>query len=158
MSERQKNLSKREIATTAALVYGLECLRARIVDLEAVAHAAAATLEHMPYFARAAVSASAHSPDAPAPDAAPASGRDVRQHMDRLQTFVHSTAETANQVLKEANALLERVRAKAGHGQPDGSSSAGESWRLYYQQLNQGRARPVRRLPGQKNARSRVTQ
>ena len=137
MSEQRPNESK-EMTALNQLVIGVECLRGHIVDLEALAHSAASCLEHVPYFSLTVPEKEANE-DVPAQtdgDGAkePLKKRartrhepEVRMNMDRLQTLVHCTAESAVEVLTEANELIRSARDFLALRR-DGATPAGDYW------------------------------
>ncbi len=108
------------------VVAGIEDLRVRLVDLEAMAHAAWQALEYIPYIQRASTtpapeqqeSGNNDTPDQSASNESPAvwanQGQEdrrpsdhVRVQLGRLQALVVATAETAYSILGDANQSLE---------------------------------------------------
>ena len=118
------------------LVTGLETLRAHLVDLEAMAHAASQTLDYLPYVPHASGSSNPGAPgserggenECDGRSARESRAREVRTQMDRLQALVHSTARSALELLTEANGLLAAARGPRGR---NGSSRARDA-RLPY--------------------------
>lgn len=96
----------------------LETLRGRLIELEAVAHAAEEALQHLPF-----------TPPPPAGvNAPPYTDRDLG--MRRLHALVVATASAARIVLQEADRAVQNpsdTRLLPGNIGP-GSSRAGENW------------------------------
>jgi hypothetical protein len=98
----------------------LETVRSCLVDLEALAHAARETLDHLPYMPRAAGS------EGP--------GLEVRLNYGRLQTLVAATAASAKDVLLVCDQMLEEPHeppdddgeGDGGPDEPSGLSGDGE--------------------------------
>lgn len=96
----------------------LESLRGRIMDLEAMAHAAADTLDHIPFLPGLRT---------PQVSARPAWTEEQRRNFGRMQSLVCSTASAAESVLVEINELIEETysdRGPGGGGSGGGSSDA----------------------------------
>jgi hypothetical protein len=89
----------------------LETVRSYLVDLEALAHAARETLDHLPYMPRA---ASSEGP-----------GLEVRLNYGRLQTLVAATAVSAKEVLLACDQMLEEPHEPPDDDGEDGNGGDG---------------------------------
>jgi hypothetical protein len=89
----------------------LETVRSYLVDLEALAHAARETLDHLPYMPRAAGS------EGP--------GLEVRLNYGRLQTLVAATAVSAKEVLLACDQMLEEPHEPPDDDGEDGNGGDG---------------------------------
>lgn len=87
----------------------LESLRSRIIDLEAMAHAAADVIERVPYLPRQPRTPQAAKPSWTEQDA---------RNLGRMQSLVFATASAAEIVLREVTTLLEETYPDRG---PKGS-------------------------------------
>ncbi len=99
----------------------LENLRSQLVDLEAMAHAAAQALEHLPNIPRP------PSPSLPQLD------ENARRNLDRLQSLVMATAGAARNVLEHARQAIDDIHELQGlHSRDDDHGSrAGEAGPLH---------------------------
>jgi hypothetical protein len=113
----------------------LENLRSFIVDMEAVANAAADTLQHLPYIPRSPRRTGGEPED------------DVRLNFGRLHALVTATSSNARKVLQEINEIIERLYHRPTSD--NGSSKAGEAWRprLYGARSEDTAVEPVAMLP-----------
>jgi hypothetical protein len=99
----------------------LESLRAHIMDLDAMAHAAADTLDHIPFLPR---------PSRTQSRARPAWTDEERRNFGRMQSLVLATASAAESALGEINELIEETYSDRGprgggvSGAPGGHGSA----------------------------------
>lgn len=154
-------LTEEEMKERSSIIYevlhGLEDLRSRLIDVEAVSHAAADILAGMPYIPAAPATGiethienpgeppgevtgqrdeggEVHEPKVAEPDSAAGGMRaprgDIRLQFGRLQSLVHRTAELSFSVLQDIHALIEKASMAASdrHGQ----SPAGEGQRVLY--------------------------
>ena len=115
------NSLSRNTITVTRLRTCLEDLQIHITDLEALAHAAAQTLEKLPYVPRL--------PRSPWTD-------EQRISLGRTQALVSATAESAARLLREVASIMEGFdvlddpgsdgsAAPDSHGGPGGSTSGG---------------------------------
>lgn len=106
------------------ILEALESLRSHLVDLEALANAAVALLEHIPYTPR------------PVRQRAQQAGGndDARRNAGRLQAMVIATADAARALLDEVDGLIDRIEGPRpfGNGNGSGSSTAHEPMVPYY--------------------------
>lgn len=123
MSNRDNHNDQRDVSRIDIVVTGIEDLRSKLVDLEAMAHAAAQSLEYIPFAHHsyenqdtATISErGSHQGSRPRPYA----DKQIRLQLGRLQALVVATAEAAYAILHDANEVLKN------HG--GGSSGACES-------------------------------
>lgn len=88
------------------ILQGLEHLRSRLIDLEAMANAAVSALEYLPFTPRAESGDVANADTESGVDAA---GSDRSVQLGRLQALVISTAEGLMTTLTELNTVIDRA-------------------------------------------------
>lgn len=96
------------------LYASLEALHHRLVDLEAMANAAANTIEQLPYL-----------PQRANVDGKPEPVIEQRRPLGRMQSLVLSTADAARVALDEIEAILGRIRCPAESDSDDEGSNGG---------------------------------
>ena len=99
-----ESITPHQAVTLDELYASLEALRERLVDLEAMASAAARTIEELPY-----------RPERADPDGKSELTAEHRRKEGRMQSLVFSTADAARVVLDEIEKVLSRFRCVAEH-------------------------------------------
>jgi hypothetical protein len=143
-------------------LYGLEDLRSRLIDVEAVSHAAADILKEVPYIPPAPpaeigyeTAAEVQGEASDVHEGGPRGGesaeaahkhawqRSMRLQYGRLQSLVYRTAELSFDALEEVQAQIEKlsIASYRGYGQDTaGEATAGEDRRDLYTHIENPQA------------------